>query len=78
MLTAPSYKELSSILMARRLYLPDDKVLQPHEEVRLNKRFTTGYWKFKDHPEIKQLFEQVTKYQRGLKTIGITDKEIRR
>lgn len=40
---APSYEELTCILMARKIYIPDNRILSHHEELELNKRFSKGY-----------------------------------
>lgn len=38
-IAVPTYSELNSIFMARRIYLPDDRTYTPKEELVLNRRF---------------------------------------
>ena len=76
--SAPSFKELRAVYLARRLYLPTSKE-QDYSEEELNelyKRFFKGYNQIKDEPDIKKLFDEVYDYGRGLKSLGIHDSQI--
>ena len=65
--TAPDYKTLTSVFLARQLYTPDNKKLTPHEELIINRRLSDGYRKLQDRPEVKQLFDGICLYNSFLK-----------
>lgn len=70
---ASDYKELRSIIHARNLYKPDNKILTSQEEANLNKKFIKGYNKCKNLPEIKELFSKMNDYKEFLNMVGISD-----
>ena len=52
-MTAPSYRELQAIYMARNLYLPNNyKNLDTEEENLIYQRFSKGYNAMKDNTEL--------------------------
>jgi glycerol-3-phosphate O-acyltransferase/dihydroxyacetone phosphate acyltransferase len=77
-LTAPSYMELRSLLLVRKLYLPPDTRLSPRSYSELCKKFSKGYEKLKSKEETKQLITNINKYINKLEMTGITDHEVRR
>jgi glycerol-3-phosphate O-acyltransferase / dihydroxyacetone phosphate acyltransferase len=44
--------------------------------VELNKRFITGYLHFKDEPRIQQLRDNVMKYNRLVRDLGLRDHQV--
>lgn len=77
-LTAPSYMELRSLLLVRKLYLPPDLRLSPAAYSELCKRFSKGYEKLKNKEESKRLVTEIHKYINELEMTGISDHEVRR
>jgi glycerol-3-phosphate O-acyltransferase/dihydroxyacetone phosphate acyltransferase len=77
-LTAPSYMELRSLLLVRKLYVPPDTKLKPEIFTELCKRFAKGYEKLKNNNEIKTMMKKIHKYIVELETIGISDNELRK
>ena len=49
---APSYKELMNIFLMRKIYMPSNVKLTAKQEFETNQRFSIGFRKFKDHPEV--------------------------
>jgi glycerol-3-phosphate O-acyltransferase/dihydroxyacetone phosphate acyltransferase len=77
-LTAPSYMELRSLLLVRKLYVPPDIKLKPEIFTELSKRFANGYKKLQNNPEIKAMMSKIHKYIVEIETLGISDHEIRK
>lgn len=77
-LTAPSFTELRSLLLVRKLYLPPDLRLSPENYSLMCKRFSKGYEKLKEKQETKSLMTKIHKYIRELEMTGISDHEVRR
>lgn len=77
-LTAPSYMELRSILLMRKLYIPPETKLTPVQTSELCKRFTKGYEKLKDKEEAKSLLNKINRYIRELESTGINDHEVKK
>jgi glycerol-3-phosphate O-acyltransferase/dihydroxyacetone phosphate acyltransferase len=77
-LTAPSYTELRSLLLVRKLYLPPDLRLSPKAYSTMCKRFAKGYEKLKSKEETKALMTRIHKYINELERTGISDHEVRR
>ena len=77
-LTAPSYKELRSILFIRKLYAPPEKKLSPKAYSELCKRFSKAYYKLKDLPDTINLMNEITQYINVLEDTGLMDHEVRR
>ena len=76
-MTAPSYNELQAIYMARNLYLPKDiSGFTDEQENEIYQRFSSGYNKMKDEPEIQYLIEAITSYRTMLKLFNIKDDQI--
>lgn len=76
-LTAPSYEELTAIIMCRKLYTPvgyEESI--PHEKLnQLQKHFSKGYEFIKDKSEAKDLLFEISEYQTQLKELGIRDSQ---
>ena len=77
-LSAPSYKELKQVYLARDLYMPKncESKLTPEEINTIYKRFFKGYAAFRERPEMKELLEEVDVYQRQLKVFNIGDADV--
>ena len=45
--------------------------------VELNKRFLEGYLHFKDEPKVAKLRDDVLKYNRLLRDLGLRDHQVR-
>jgi glycerol-3-phosphate O-acyltransferase/dihydroxyacetone phosphate acyltransferase len=76
-LTAPSYKELRSILFIRKLYAPPDMKLSPNAYSILCRRFSKAYYQLKELPEAQNLMNEITKYIEVLENTGLMDHEVR-
>ena len=76
--TAPSYKELTSIYLAKRLFLPTPMNSNfSNEEINdIYKKFFDLYNSHKEEQDIKELFDDVYEYGRELKSIGIRDSQL--
>lgn len=75
-LCAPTIEELRSVLLFRKVYVPQEVKLSPTEESELNKRFIKGYQKLKNIPECEQILKEGISYIREIDEIGVSDKEI--
>mmetsp|Transcript_26571 Transcript_26571/g.26447 ORF Transcript_26571/g.26447 Transcript_26571/m.26447 type:complete len:378 (+) Transcript_26571:685-1818(+) len=76
--TAPNYRELKNIYLARRLYIPSSEIGNySQEEINeLYKRFFKGYQEMRKRPEVENLMEEVYEYGRDLKSLGVKDSKI--
>lgn len=77
-INAPSYTELSSIYLARKLYIPPHTQISPHEEHLLNQILSLGYNQLKDEPEVKDLFGSIRDYYQELKNLKLDDSSFKR
>lgn len=77
-LTAPSFKELRSLFLVRKLYVPKDIILTPTQYSELCKRFTKGYERLKDLPETQEIMKRVHKYINELEDTGLGDHEVKK
>lgn len=79
--TAGSYKELSHIFMARRVYKSEELRENPSLEMELNVKFAKGYKYIKEtYPDCQELFmavKHVEDYSKNLKLFGLHDYQIR-
>ncbi|KAL1947740.1 hypothetical protein VTO73DRAFT_13464 [Trametes versicolor] len=75
-LRAPDYDTLMLIQAARRLYKTPGQHLTLGQVVELNKRFLQGYLHFKDEPKVQKLREDVLKYNRLLRDLGLRDHQV--
>lgn len=76
-ITAPTYTELSSIFLIRDIYKPDKNFkLTAEKEQALNRKFSEGYNKLKDHPEVVSVMQVIKKYYTDLKILNIKDSEV--
>jgi len=75
-LRAPDYETLMLIQAARRLYKTPGQHLTLGQTVELNRRFLEGYTHYKDEPKIIKFREDVTKYNRLLRDLGIRDHQV--
>ncbi|GJE95109.1 glycerol-3-phosphate O-acyltransferase [Phanerochaete sordida] len=73
---APDYETLMMIQAARRLYVTPGQHLTLGQVVELNKRFLEAYVMFKDEPRVQQLREDVLKYNRLLRDLGLRDHQV--
>ncbi|KAG8800580.1 hypothetical protein FRC18_007989 [Serendipita sp. 400] len=73
---APDYDTLMVIQAARRLYKSPGQHLSLGQVVELNKRFIAGYMHFKDEPRVRQLRENVMKYNRLVRDLGLRDHQV--
>ena len=77
-LTAPSYNELQAIYMSRTLYMPKGSTkYTPEQRNDIYQRFFNGFRVFRDNQELKNLIEEVTEYRHELKTLNITDSQVK-
>ncbi|OCH95524.1 glycerol-3-phosphate O-acyltransferase [Obba rivulosa] len=75
---APDYDTLMLIQAARRLYKTPGQHLTLGQVVELNKRFLEGYLHFKDEPKVQKLREDVLKYNRLVRDLGLRDHQVPR
>ncbi|KAI0361999.1 glycerol-3-phosphate O-acyltransferase [Trametes cingulata] len=75
-LRAPDYDTLMLIQAARRLYKTPGQHLTLGQVVELNKRFLQGYLHFKDEPKVQKLRDDVLKYNRFLRDLGLRDHQV--
>ncbi|CAL1704813.1 unnamed protein product [Somion occarium] len=75
-LRAPDYDTLMLIQAARRLYRTPGQHLTLGQVVELNKRFLEGYLHFKDEPKVIKLRQDVLKYNRLLRDLGLRDHQV--
>ena len=76
--TAPSYKEMSSIYLAKRLCLPTsmNNGFTKEEINDIYKKIFNFYNSHKEEPDVKQFFEEVYDYGHELKSLGVRDSHI--
>ena len=76
--TAPSFKELRSIYLARRLYIPStEETNYTQEDINeLYKRFFKGYNQCRNEVEVQETFEEIHDYGTQLKSLGIRDSQV--
>ncbi|TFK54916.1 glycerol-3-phosphate O-acyltransferase [Heliocybe sulcata] len=75
---APDYDTLMLVQAARRLYNTPGQHLTLGQVVELNRRFVEGYLHFKDEPRIQKLREDVLRYNRLLRDLGLRDHQVPR
>ncbi|KIK59889.1 hypothetical protein GYMLUDRAFT_226942 [Collybiopsis luxurians FD-317 M1] len=75
---APDYDTLMLIQAARRLYKTPAQHLTLGQVVELNRRLLEGYTHFKDEPRIQKLRQDVLKYNRLLRDLGLRDHQVPR
>jgi len=75
LISAPSYKELKALRTARRMYQNNIK-LTPEQYVKLSKRFTVGYEKWKNEPEFQVLMQDIHLYNKFAWAQGLKDKDV--
>ena len=75
--STPSYAEMNSLHLVKRLYIPTSisQNLSIEENNEIHKRLIEGYNKFNDKPEIKELIEEVFEYGKDLKIFGAKDSQ---
>ena len=69
--STPSYAEMNSLHLVKRLYIPTSisQNLSIEENNEIHKRLIEGYNKFNDKQEIKELIGEVSEYGKDLKNI---------
>jgi len=77
-ISAPSYSELTSLYLARKLYTPAKANLGPDEEYLLNRILAMGYQEMKDDPQVKAFFEKVKKYNKQIRALRLDDSTVKR
>ncbi|KAK7467110.1 Glycerol-3-phosphate/dihydroxyacetone phosphate acyltransferase [Stygiomarasmius scandens] len=75
---APDYDTLMLIQAVRRLYKTPGQHLTLGQVVELNRRLLEGYTHFKDEPRVVKLREDVLKYNRLLRDLGLRDHQVPR
>ncbi|KZV88840.1 hypothetical protein EXIGLDRAFT_678483 [Exidia glandulosa HHB12029] len=75
---APDYDTLMVIQAVRRLYKAPGEHVTLSQVVELNKRFIEGYLHFKDEPRVQKLREDVIKYNRMVRDLGLRDHQVPR
>ena len=75
-LQVPTFSELSSINIAKSLYIPDHLPLTSEESYLLNQRLAEGYRRLKDNPEIIKLIADLRHYYSHLKKLGLQDNQV--
>ncbi|KAJ6502580.1 glycerol-3-phosphate O-acyltransferase [Mycena sanguinolenta] len=75
---APDYDTLMLIQAARRLYKTPGQHLTLGQTVELNRRLLEGYIHFKDEPQIQKVSQDVLKYNRLLRDLGLRDHQVSR
>jgi len=75
---APDYDTLMLIQAVRRLYKTPGQHLTLGQVVELNRRFLEGYTHFKDEPRVQKLRNDVLKYNRLLRDLGLRDHQVPR
>jgi len=73
---APDYDTLMLVQAVRRLYKTPGQHLTLGQVVELNRRFLEGYNHFKDEPRVQKLREDVIKYNRLLRDLGLRDHQV--
>lgn len=73
--SSPDYDTLMCIQTARRLYTTGKKLPLTHV-VELNRKLSKGFSKFKDDPRIIGLLENLHKYNKELRYLGIKDHQL--
>ncbi|TDL27443.1 glycerol-3-phosphate O-acyltransferase [Rickenella mellea] len=77
-LRAPDYETLLVIQAARRLYETPGQHLTLGQVVELNKRFLEAYRHFQDDPRVQKLRDDVLKYNRLVRDLGLRDHQVPR
>ncbi|KAF4615224.1 hypothetical protein D9613_003038 [Agrocybe pediades] len=75
---APDYDTLMLIQAVRRLYKTPGQHLTLGQVVELNRRLLEGYNHFKDEPRVQKLREDVLKYNRLVRDLGLRDHQVPR
>ncbi|KAF8654085.1 hypothetical protein AX16_003618 [Volvariella volvacea WC 439] len=75
---APDYDTLMLIQAVRRLYKTPGQHLTLGQVVELNRRLLNGYTHFKDEPRVQKLREDVLKYNRLVRDLGLRDHQVPR
>ncbi|TRM57587.1 glycerol-3-phosphate O-acyltransferase [Schizophyllum amplum] len=73
---APDYDTLMLIQAVRRLYKTPGEHLTLGQVVELNRRLLEGYLHFKDEPRLQKCCENVMKYNRLLRDLGLRDHQV--
>ncbi|PLW09230.1 hypothetical protein PCANC_22696 [Puccinia coronata f. sp. avenae] len=73
---APDYDTLQVIQAARRLYRPPDRHVSLSTVVELNKRFITGYLRYKDEPRVMALKSRTLEYNKSISYLGLKDHQV--
>jgi len=75
-LNFPSYDIMQQIQTARRLYQPKTLNLTADQYLKLIRRFTQGYLRLADHPEVKAITGKIEYYNSQLQKFGLEDYQI--
>jgi hypothetical protein len=74
---APDYETLMVAQAARRLYETPGQQPTLGQVVELNRRFLEGYLHFKDEPRVQKLRDDVLRYNRSVRDLGLRDHQVR-
>ena len=79
-LSAPSYRELKLMYMARDLYVPKPgKYKITIEQINeIQSRFSKGLYAYRNNPELKENFEAIDGYMKELKILNVKDSEVKK
>ncbi|KDQ20350.1 hypothetical protein BOTBODRAFT_153041 [Botryobasidium botryosum FD-172 SS1] len=75
---APDFETLMLVQATRRLYKTPGQHLTLGQVVELNRRFIEGYIHFEKEPRIQKLKEDVLRYNRTLRDLGLKDHQVPR
>ncbi|KAH8112748.1 glycerol-3-phosphate O-acyltransferase [Phellopilus nigrolimitatus] len=77
-LRAPDYETLMVIQAARRLYETSGQHPTLSQVVELNRRFLEAYQHFQNEPRVQKLKQDVFKYNRAVRDLGLRDHQVPR
>lgn len=77
-LNAPNWHIMRMLHTARRLYKPDDVRLDLEGYTELTRRFSEGYERNQDDPQIQAIMKQLEDYQNHLDYLGLRDHDLRK
>jgi len=77
-ISAPTYSELTSLYLIRKLYTPAKANLTPEEEYLFNQILTQGYSELKDEPRVKDFLIKVNQYNKDLRRLRLDDSTVKR
>jgi glycerol-3-phosphate O-acyltransferase / dihydroxyacetone phosphate acyltransferase len=76
-INAPDFEVLRVLEGVRRLYRPAHIKLSLTEQAELMRRFLSGWERLRDTPEVRRLFDDTAVYLARLRSLGLTDRDLR-